>query len=101
MEYLKYMQIFKNKDLFNIRSFIILFAIYSLISIWLAHSATRKDKTINSLVEEATILKSEYVGSKTILMHKTKRSNLLDKAESFAFYLPKKPITIIRKKYEN
>ena len=27
MEYLKYMQIFKNKDLFNIRSFIILFAI--------------------------------------------------------------------------
>jgi len=85
----------KNTDFFNIRRFIIVFTTYSLISIWLANSVTNKDKELMHLSQEVKILKSEYVGTKTILMSESRRSYLLEKAESFDFFSSQKPLTTI------
>ena len=88
------MNIFKNTDLFNIRSFIIVFVTYSLIMIWLASLSVNNDKKISLLVEKVKVLKSEYILSKTLLMNNTKHSVLLEKAKEFEFYSSDKPITI-------
>jgi len=85
----------KNTDFFNIRRFIIVFTTYSLISIWLANSVANKDKELMHLSQELKILKSEYVATKTILMSESKRSYLLEKAESFDFFSSEKALTTI------
>lgn len=95
------LNIFQNKELFDIRSFVIVFTIYSLISIWLAHASYSKDQKISYLLNQANVLKSEYVLSKTILMTTTKQSNLLKRGESFGFFSPSKPVTTISFKYED
>ncbi len=98
---IKSLSIFRNKDLFDIRSFVIVFTIYSLISIWLAHASARKDEKINFLLDNVKLLKSEYIHSRTVLMNQTKQSNLLEKGELFGFYPPSKPITIINLEHED
>ena len=98
---LKKLKGFNNRDLFDIKSFVIVFTIYSLISIWLANASVKKDKTLNSMIEKVEVLKSEYVISKTKIMSQTKYSKLLEKANSFEFYSPDKPITILSLEYEN
>jgi len=86
---------FKNKDLFDIRSFIIVFSIYSIISIWSADSVYKKAIIIKDLKDEVKLLKSEYVYKKTILMTRSRRSYLLKKAETFGFSQSMKPLTTI------
>ena len=94
-------QLFKNTDLFNIRSFIMLFAIYSFISVWLANVSTNKDLRLGHLIEKLKIIKSEYVTNKTTLMNLSKRSNLVEKANQFDFFLANEPIIIIQLEHEN
>ena len=91
----------KNTDFFNIRRFVVLFIVFSLISICSADLVVNKDKKINQLYQEIKVLKSEYVSTKTILMTKSKRSYLLEKAEKFDFFPSQKPLTTIYSKYEN
>ena len=93
-------QLFKNTDLFNIRSFIILFAIYSFISVGLANLSTNQDLRLSNLIENLKIKKSEYVNNKTILMNLSKRSNLLEKANALNFSADE-PIIIIQLEHEN
>lgn len=94
-------QLFKNTDLFNIRSFIMLFAIYSFISVWLANVSTNKDLRLSHLIEKLKIIKSEYVTNKTTLMNLSTRSNLVEKANKFDFFLANEPIIIIQLEHEN
>ena len=91
----------KNPDFFNIRRFVFLFVLYSLISIWSANSVSKKDQKINELSKKLQTVKSEYVAVKTLLMHENKRSNLLRKAKNFNFLPSSKPITTIKLEYEN
>ena len=91
----------KNTDFFNIRRFVFLFLLFSLISISSADLAANQDKKINQLSHEVKVLKSKYVSTKTILMTKSKRSYLLKKAEKFNFFSSEKPLTTIYLKYEN
>ena len=91
----------KNTDFFNIRRFVVLFLLFSLISISSADLVENKDKKINQLSQEIKVLKSEYISTKTILMTKSKRSYLLEKAEKFDFFPSQKPLTTIYLKYEN
>ena len=91
----------KNKDLLDIRPFVIVFSIYSLISIWSADAVFNKQKKLKGLLKEVKILKTEYVSTRTILMSRSKRSYLLKKAQSFEFIQPTKPLTIISLKNEN
>jgi len=83
------------KDVFDIRSFIILFAVFSLVSIWSANMVYNNTRKITSLNKEVQNLKAEYVSTKTILMTKSKRSYLLKKAEFFGLYESKNPLKII------
>ena len=96
----KIFSIFRNRDLFDIKSFVIVFTIYSLISIWFSHMSTKQDEKIYLKQEEVKLLKSEYVISKTVLMETTKQSTLLNQAKRFHLYPPEKPITIINLTYE-
>ena len=91
----------KNKDFFDIKSFVIAFAIYSLISIWFAHRIANQDKKLDKLAEEVKLLKSTYVYHKTDLMKLTKQSTVLKKAEGLGFFLPLKPIKNIVVNYED
>ncbi|MAQ47847.1 MAG: hypothetical protein CMD27_03105 [Flavobacteriales bacterium] len=101
LQKLKKIQFLKNTDLFNIRSFITVFVIYSFISVWLANVSVNKDFRLRHLVENHKIIKSEYVRNKTILMTLSKRSNLLQKANSLDFFSADKPIIIIQLDHEN
>ena len=90
----------KNKDLFDIRSFIVAFSIYSIISIWSADSVYKKAIIIKDLKDEVKLLKSEYVYKKTILMTRSRRSYLLKKAEIFGFSQSMTPLMTIYLKNE-
>jgi len=94
-------QFLKNTGLFNIRAFVILFTIYSFISVWLANVSTNKDVRISDLTENLKIIKSEYVTNKTTLMNLSKRSNLIQKANSLGFYSAEEPIITIHINHEN
>ena len=94
-------QLFKNTELFNIRAFIILFAIYSFISVGLANLSTNQDLRLSNLIEHLKIKKSEYVNNKTILMNLSKRSNVLEKANALNFFSADEPIIIIQLEHEN
>ena len=83
------------KDLFDIQSFVIVFAVFSLISIWSSDQVYNKTKEIKELNKEIEYLKVEYVATRTILMTKGKRSVLLKKADSFGLFQSDKPIKII------
>ena len=98
---LNIIQLFKNTDLFNIRSFVMLFAIYSFISVWLANLSNNKDLRLSHLSEKHKIIKSEYVSNKTTLMNLSNRSNLLQKANSLDFFSANEPVIIIQLEYEN
>ena len=101
LQKLRKFQFLKNTGLFNIRAFVILFTIYSFISVWLANVSTNKDLEIGYLTENLKIIKSEYVTNKTTLMNLSKRSNLIQKANSLGFYSAEEPIIIIQLNDEN
>ncbi len=93
---IKQNQFFKNSGLLNIRSFIFLFTIYSLISVWLSSISSDKDKKINYLREKSKKVKTEYISKRATLINLTNRTNLLDKAAEFDFFSPSEPITVIK-----
>ena len=101
LQELKKNQFFQNTDLFHIRSFVILFAIYSFISVSLANISINQDLKLSSLQENLKIIKSEYVLNKTVLMNLSKRSNLVQKANSLDFFSADQPITIIHLNHED
>tara|TARA_Y100001968_G_C19032050_1_gene560309 strand:- start:46 stop:351 length:306 start_codon:yes stop_codon:yes gene_type:complete len=82
----------KNKDLFDIRSFIIVFSIYSIISIWSADSVYKKAIVIKQLKEELQLLKSQHISTRTALMTSTKYSYLLKKGATFGLFEPEEPL---------
>ena len=89
------------KDLFDIKSFVIVFTIFSLISIWSSDLVYNKTKKIKYLNKELEKLKAEYVSTKTILMSKSKKSVLLQKGSQFGLSESKNPVKIMYLEYEN
>ena len=87
MSIIKFLNIekLKNKDLFDIKSFVIVFSIYSLISIACADVVYQQDRKIKTLREDLIEFKAQYISVKTQLMSETKESALLTKAELFGF----------------
>ena len=83
------------KDIFDIQSFVIVFTIFSLISIWSAEAVYVKSKKIKILNKELSNLKAEYISVKTELMSKSKRSFLVDKASSFGLTESTEPLAVI------
>lgn len=91
----------KNKDLFDIRSFVIVFSVYSLVSICSADVVYNKDRKIKNLRTKVETLKSEYVFVRTRLMSQSKESYLLKKGFDFGFSHSEKPAKIIYSGNEN
>ena len=85
----------KNKDIFHIRSFIIVFSIYSLISIWSSDSIYTNSVEIQALREKHKNIKQEYIDTRTILMTISRESYLLEKAKDFGLIKSKYPPHII------
>ncbi len=85
----------KNKDIFNIRSFIIVFSIYSLISVWSSDTIYTNSRHIQSLREKHKNIKQEYIDTRTFLMTISRESVLLDKADSFGLIKSNYPPNII------
>ncbi len=85
----------KHTDLFRIRSFIVLFSIYSVISIWSADAVYQRAIKIKKLKDEVKLLKAEYVHVKSVLMYRTKQSQLLEQAEKFGFKQSHHPVKVI------
>ena len=85
----------KNKDIFNIRSFIIVFSIYSLISIWSSDAIYTNSLEIQTLREKQKNIKQEYIDTRTILMTISRESYLLEKAEGFGLIKSQHPPHII------
>ena len=85
----------KNKDIFNIRSFIIVFSIYSLISIWSSDTIYTNSLEIQTLREKYKNIKQEYIDTRTILMTISRESYLLEKAEGFGLIKSTYPPHII------
>ena len=83
------------KDVFDIQSFVIVFTMFSLISIWSSDQVYNKTKEINELNKEIQYLKVEYVSTRTMLMTQSKRSVLLKKADSFGLFQSDHPIKTI------
>ncbi|MBF25668.1 MAG: hypothetical protein CMP49_04030 [Flavobacteriales bacterium] len=83
------------RDLFDVRAFVILFTVFSIISISCANRVYNKTSTIESLKRELQNLKSEYVSTKTILMMKSKRSHLIEQAEVYGLIESNQPLQII------
>ena len=102
MNFSKFLNIenLKNKDLFDIKSFVTVFAVYSLISIVCADIVYQKDIKIKKSREEVKALKAQYISIKTQLMSVSKESQLLQKAELFGFVAPTQPTKIINFNYE-
>ncbi len=96
---------FKNnqlfKDLFDIKSFVIVFAVFSFISISSADMVYNKTRKIKNLNKKLESLKAEYVSTRTMLMTKSKRSVLLKKAEAFGLIESNKPVKTIYFKNED
>ena len=91
----------RNQDLFDIRSFVIVFSVYSFISIGCSDIVYNKDREIKNLLKKVKVLKAEYVSVRTILMTKSKNSTILKKAESFGFQQSKNPSKIMYLNYED
>ena len=85
----------KNKDIFNIRSFIIAFSIYSLISIWSSDKIYTNSLEIQTLRANYKNIKQEYIDTRTILMTISRESYLLEKAEGFGLLKSTYPTHII------
>ena len=91
----------KNKDFFDIRSFVLVFSIYSLISISCADRVYNQSIKIKVLSQELKSLKTRYISTKTILMNERKASKLLEKAELFGFMPASNPSKVIYLNDEN
>jgi len=83
------------KDLFDIKSFVILFTLFSFISIWSSEVVYNRTKQIKALNKELEQLKAEYIFTRSILMNQSKRSYLLHKAHSFGLVESDNPPQII------
>ena len=84
-----------NKEFLDIRSFIIVFSLYSMISIGFAYHIEKLDRQLNNLSQEVKVLKVNYVNCKTSLMSLNKHSALLEKGEFFDLYPSNVPVKII------
>lgn len=91
----------KNKDFFDIKSFVMVFSIYSIISISCSDRVYNQAKKTKQLTQDLKLVKAQYISTRTILMHEAKESKLLEKAALFEFSLPIKPLQIIYIKNEN
>ena len=83
------------KDLFDIKSFVILFTLFSFISIWSSEVVYNRTKQIKVLNKELEQLKAEYIFTRSMLMNQSKRSYLLYKAHSFNLVESDNPPRII------
>tara|TARA_B100001250_G_scaffold414621_1_gene454776 strand:- start:11882 stop:12190 length:309 start_codon:yes stop_codon:yes gene_type:complete len=92
---------FKNtdffKDLFDIKSFVILFTLFSFISIWSSEVVYNRTKQIQNLSKELEQLKAEYIFTRGLLMNQSKRSYLLNKAYFFGLVESDNPPHVIYK----
>ena len=91
----------KNKDLFDIRSFVLVFSIYSIISISCADRVYNQSLEIKILRQDLKVLKARYISTRTALMNERKESKLLEKAELFGFFPASNPPKIINLNNEN
>ena len=91
----------QHKDLFDIRSFVLVFSIYSLISIWFSDTVYNNARTLKNLKQDAKIIKSEYVSTRTRLMTIKKQSYLLQKANNFGLHPSEKLLTTFYLIYED
>ena len=85
------------KDLFDIKSFVILFTLFSFISIWSSEVVYNRTKQIKHLNKELEQLKAEYIFTRGLLMNQSKRSYLLNKANSFGLLESDNPPRVIYK----
>tara|TARA_B100000427_G_scaffold187568_1_gene155960 strand:+ start:49 stop:360 length:312 start_codon:yes stop_codon:yes gene_type:complete len=91
----------KNKDFFDIRSFVLVFSIYSIISIACADRVYNQSVEIKILRQELKSLKTRYISTRTVLMNERKASKLLRKAELFGFIPASNPPKVIYLNNEN
>tara|TARA_Y100000994_G_scaffold17382_3_gene12946 strand:+ start:1633 stop:1956 length:324 start_codon:yes stop_codon:yes gene_type:complete len=89
------------KDLFDIKSFVIVFTLFSFISIWSSEMVYNRTKKIKHLNTDLKNLKAEYISTRTILMTKSKRSSLIKKAYSFGLIESENPPKVIYVKHED
>ena len=89
------------KDLFDIKSFVIVFTLFSFISIWSSEMVYNRTKNIKHLNTDLENLKAEYISTRTILMTKSKRSSLIKKAYSFGLIESDNPPKVIYVKHED
>jgi len=85
----------KNKDFFDIRSFVLVFSIYSIISISCADKVYNQSVKIKILRQDLKSLKAKYISTRTVLMNERKASKLLKKAELFGFLPASNPSKVI------
>lgn len=85
----------KNKDFFDIRSFVLVFSIYSIISISCADKVYNQSVKIKTLRQDLKYLKARYISTRTVLMNERKASKLLKKAELFGFLPASNPSKVI------
>jgi len=89
------------KDLFDIKSFVIVFTLFSFISIWSSEMVYNRTKNIKHLNTDLENLKAEYISTRTILMTKSKRSSLIKKAYSFGLIESDNPPKVIYIQHED
>tara|TARA_Y100000994_G_C15408802_1_gene324950 strand:- start:267 stop:575 length:309 start_codon:yes stop_codon:yes gene_type:complete len=85
----------KNKDFFDIRSFVLVFSIYSIVSISCADKVYNQSVKIKILRQDLKYLKARYISTRTVLMNERKASKLLKKAELFGFLPASNPSKVI------
>tara|TARA_B100001113_G_scaffold330076_1_gene305408 strand:- start:486 stop:794 length:309 start_codon:yes stop_codon:yes gene_type:complete len=85
----------KNKDFFDIRSFVLVFSIYSIVSISCADKVYNQSVKIKILRQDLKYLKARYISTRTVLMNERKASKLLKKAELFGFFPATNPSKVI------
>ena len=90
----------KNQDFFDIRSFVLVFSIYSIISISCADKVYNQSVKIKILRQDLKSLKAKYISTRTVLMNERKASKLLKKAELFGFLPASNPSKVIYLKNE-
>ena len=85
----------KNQDFFDIRSFVLVFSIYSIVSISCADKVYNQSVKIKILRQDLKYLKARYISTRTVLMNERKASKLLKKAEVFGFLPASNPSKVI------
>tara|TARA_B100001996_G_C18106848_1_gene379690 strand:- start:127 stop:435 length:309 start_codon:yes stop_codon:yes gene_type:complete len=85
----------KNQDFFDIRSFVLVFSIYSIVSISCADKVYNQSVKIKTLRQDLKYLKARYISTRTVLMNERKASKLLKKAEVFGFFPASNPSKVI------